>query len=136
MKFYDNFLNLFGKECVVSDEIKLDKSVLDMEHATNDGELIHVPLKLKLNDLENYFDVVEHTNETSYLEYLDYEGECWVDDYDEEKSFISLFIDLEALSCGNGGLQVVVNIIPPSRTQEEIDTDAYSAFSGHLDRRS
>jgi len=25
MKFYDKFLNLFGKECVVSDEIKLDK---------------------------------------------------------------------------------------------------------------
>lgn len=121
MKFYDQFLNLFGKECVVSDEIKLDKSLLDMEHATNDGELIHIPLKLKLDDLKNCYDLVSHTNESADLS--EWEDEIWCDDYDEEKSFISLFIDLEALSCGDGGLQIVVNIIPPYRTQEEIDTE-------------
>lgn len=120
MKLYDKFLNLGGKECVVSDEIKLDKSTLDLDHMINEGDIIRIPLRLKLNDLENYFDVVEHTNESADL---GWENECWCDDYDEEKSFISLFIDLEALSCGDGGLQVVVNVIPPYRTQAEIDEE-------------
>lgn len=119
MKFYDEFLNLFGKECVVSDEIKLDKSTLDLDHMVDEGDIIRIPFKLKLNDLKNYFDLVSHTNESADLG-LD---ECWCDDYDEEKSFISLFIDFESLSCGDGGLQLVINIIPPVRTQKEIDEE-------------
>ncbi|WP_294185270.1 hypothetical protein [uncultured Clostridium sp.] len=121
MKFYDKFLNLFGKECVVSDEIKLDKSTLDLDHMINEGDLIQIPLKLKLDDLKNCYDLVSHTNESADLS--EWEDEIWCDDYDEEKPFISLYIDFEQLFCEDGGIQVAINIIPPVRTQEEIDEE-------------
>ena len=100
---------------------KLDKSMLDIKHMTDDGDMIMIPLLPSIDKLVNAFDIAFFANETG--------SDCgdeWDLDYDSNDSHLILvfwlneFFDKE---CKNNLLTMTAVIAPIHWTQEEIDAE-------------